>query len=59
MCVSLCTTVIHNTAQETVLIIFRILLQTIIIAQVMSTGREGGRLSEKSDTLLMLQHHES
>jgi len=35
-----CTTVVHNTAQNS-FIIFSHILQTIIIAQVMSTGGEG------------------
>jgi len=38
MCVSLCTTVMHNTAHRTVLTIFPLILQTIIIAEMMSTG---------------------
>ena len=39
VCVSLCTTVVYNTAQNSS-DIFR--LQTIIIPQMMSTGGEGG-----------------
>jgi len=37
VCIPQCTTVLHNAAQ-TVLIIFHLILQTIIIAQMMSTG---------------------
>ena len=43
VCVSLCTTVVHNTLQNnwTTLIIFPRILQTIIVALMMSTGGEG------------------
>jgi len=42
ICVALCTTVVHNTAQNrTVLIIFPPNIQTIIIAQMLSIGGEG------------------
>jgi len=34
-------TVVHNTAQK-VLIIFPFILQTIVIAEMMSAGAEGG-----------------
>jgi len=37
--ISLCTTVVHNTAQ--VMKIFPLILQTIVIAQMLSTGGEG------------------
>jgi len=37
MCIPQCTTVVHNAAQ-TVLIIFHLILETIIIAQMMPTG---------------------
>jgi len=41
VCVSLCTNVVHNTTQHrTVLTIFPLILQTIIIAQMMSTVGE-------------------
>jgi len=42
VCVSLCTTVIHNTAQNRIgLLIFPLILQTVIIAQMMSTDGKG------------------
>jgi len=50
MCVcvglSLCTTVVHklhNTVYGTILIIFPLILQTIIIAQMTFTGGEGAK----------------
>ena len=45
MCISLCTTVTTQ-QHRTVLIIFHLILQTIITAQMMSTGREGVPSSE-------------
>ena len=62
MCISLCTTVVHNTARA-VLIIFPLILQTIIIAQMMSTGREEVQLIAKilptrqTDKLKQKQNH--
>ena len=47
MCVSLCPTVIHNTAQNSS--DDPLILQTIIITQMMSTGREGVLISLKSE----------
>jgi len=43
----MCTTVVHNTAQNSS-DIFPLFLQTIIIAQNLSTGWNG-RMSEKDD----------
>jgi len=40
VCVSLCTTVVHNTAQNSS-DNFPLILQTIIMAQMMSKGGEG------------------
>ena len=39
---SLCTTVVHNTAHRTVPILFPLILhQTVVISQTMSSGGEG------------------
>jgi len=41
MCISLCTTAVHNTAQNSSGNFFPLILQTVIIAQMTSTGGEG------------------
>jgi len=42
VCVSLCTTVVCSTVQHrTVLLIFPLILRTIVIARIISTGGEG------------------
>ena len=43
MCAYLCAQLSYTTQHRTVLIIFSLILQTIIIAQMMSTGGEGRR----------------
>jgi len=46
VCVSLCKTVVHNTAQNSS-DNFPLIPQTIIIAQMMSTGEKGSSLRDR------------
>ena len=48
VCVYYCVQLSYTTQHRTVLIMFPLILQTIIIAQMMSTGREGKRKWQKN-----------
>ena len=45
VCVYHCAQLVYTTQQRRVLIIFPFILQTIIIAQMMSTGGEGQKMT--------------
>jgi len=48
VCISLCTTVIHSTAQNSSDNLPSLILQTVIIAQILSNGREGENVRENT-----------
>ena len=64
VCVYHCVQLSYTTQHRTVLIIFPLILQTIVVAQMMSTGGEGGKLTinrsrwiQWTRPHLNLQHH--
>jgi len=52
MCVHISVQLSYTTQHRTVLIIFSVILQTIIIVQIMSTGGEGPKIRKRLDIVL-------